>query len=226
MTEETTWRVPVVSWSAWNSLTAQTNIAQDVTFVEPLLRRRLSPLARAAMHVANVCTQGQSSVHFVYASRHGELERTVDLLRDLARNEAPSPSAFSLSVLNSVAGVFAIARGDHAATTAVSAGTETFGFGLLEAVVRARRTPNTPVLYVYADAPAPDPFRRQTCDPDGIFALGMLIKDSAGDAIETTMIHASAPASTESQAHHCLRALTGKAASWSSGNRQWHWQRR
>ena len=48
-----------------------------------------------------LCVGNCPSASFVFASRHGELQRTVALLQNLANDEALSPNLFSLSVLNS-----------------------------------------------------------------------------------------------------------------------------
>lgn len=220
----TAWRLPVAKWLVWDSSSKPAGAAPDIGFIESLLRRRLSALARSALHVANVCAEGDQSVRFVYASRHGELGRTVEMLRDLGRGETLSPTTFSLSVLNSAAGVFAIARGDQSPATAVSAGRETFGFGLLEAYTRYRLDPKTPVLYVYADAPAPSPLDRQPCDPEGIFALAMLIDSTSSNQLEVCFTPKDMEPDAIPQASSCISALQGNSTRWSSGKRLWQWR--
>lgn len=218
----TAWDVPVVRWVAWPS-----DGALDLGFVDPLLRRRLSPLARGALHVANACAREHPSASFVFASRHGELQRTVELLRNLARDEEMSPTLFSLSVLNSAAGIFSIARNDHAPATAIAAGCESFGYGLLEAHLRATRNQAAPVVYVYADAPAPVPLGHQPGDPEAVFALGLLI-DSSG----TTQLHTEIELGKRDlaepilQAAVCLQALQHGTGLWSGCHRNWRWSMR
>lgn len=218
------WRVPVAAWAAWGADSGD-NARMDLDYIEPMLRRRLSPLARAALHVAHLCARDRDSVQFVYASRHGELARTIEALYSLAREQALSPTTFSLSVLNSAAGVFSIARRDMAAATAVSAGTESFGFGLLEAFSRASLDPALPVLFVYGETLMPSPLPRQECDPETPIALGILI-DPATATHELTMATqpAASGSSTCPQALACVNALRGKAGSWSCGVRSWHWE--
>jgi hypothetical protein len=186
-----------------------------------MLRRRLSPLARAALHVAHVCSQHSPSVQVVYASRHGELARTVELLRNLAHGETLSPTTFSLSVLNSAPGVFSIARQDMAASTAVSAGLETFGFGLVEAATRAALDPGSPVLYVYADTQAPAPLGRQHGDPADPLALAILLDSTANRTLQICTQISDMPRSEHPQASACFAALTNSESSWHSGHRQW-----
>lgn len=191
-----------------------------------MLRRRLSPLARAALHAANHCSEGLRSVRFVYASRHGELGRTLELLRNLARDEPLSPTTFSLSVLNSAAGVFAMARGDRGPATAIAAGRESFGFGLLEAYTQYRLNPATPVLFVYADSPAPAPLGRQLSDPEDILAVGMLIDARGQNLLDFNFTSTDEEADRAPQALSCIDALLGRTGRWSSGTRLWHWEKR
>ncbi len=213
------WDVPVVRWVRWLGIGEV-----ELGFIEPLLRRRLSPMARGALHVANACAQDYPSASFVFASRHGELTRTVELLRSLAHEEELSPTLFSLSVLNAAAGIFSIARGDRAPATAIAAGLESFGYGLLEAYLRARQEPARPVVYVYADAPAPNPMGPQFGDPEAVFALGLLIHGDARSRLHTgirTGSEAGIPATL--QAYACLEALERGSADWASDRHHWYW---
>lgn len=223
MGEAIEWRIPVGKWAAWGGASEGASTSPDLGYIEPLLRRRLSPLARAALHVANQCCQGQESVRFVYASRHGELNRTIELLHNLALGEPLSPTTFSLSVLNSAAGVFAIARADHAPATAVSAGAESFGFGLLEAYSQARANPDATIVYVYADGPPPSPIGSQAGDPPEIFAVGLLLAGTANRFLAVGMGRDAGTPSAEPQSFACWRALNSSPTVWSSGNRRWHW---
>lgn len=117
------------------------------------MRRRLSTVSRVALKVAHDCV-GTDDVRVVFASRHGELRRTTDILRAISAGEPVSPTGFSLSVLNAMTGVFGIARGDRSAASAISAGPETLGYALLEAHAQYATQPGSPVLLVYADEPA------------------------------------------------------------------------
>ena len=129
----------------------------DVAFVEPLLRRRLSPLAKAFCHCAQrVAPPGGCRV--VFASRHGEAERTLAILQDLAVGEEVSPTQFSMSVHNAVPGLWSILKGDRSPACAVAAGAESFGWGLVEALAAFRAEPERPLLFVYGDDRLPEPW--------------------------------------------------------------------
>ena len=144
------WTIPVGRWSSWP---ATASAAPEIGFIEPMVRRRLSTLSKVALKVAHDCV-AEDAVRVVFASRHGELRRTTDILRNISAGEPVSPTAFSLSVLNAMTGVFGIARGDRSAASAISAGPQTLGYALLEAYAQYATQPDSPVLLVYADEPA------------------------------------------------------------------------
>ena len=127
--------------------------------VDPILRRRLSPQGRLALALAETCLGDIASARTVFASRHGELARTHGLIEALRPESAddPSPSAFTLSVLNSTPAVLSIARKDTAPASAVSAGPVTAWMGLMEAALM-RRESSGPVLFLTSDAPVPPVF--------------------------------------------------------------------
>lgn len=228
-------RLPISRWAIQDAEGAF-DAKSDLAFIDPMLRRRLSPLAKAALHVANCCASDLPTVPVVYASRHGELSRTVELLHSLAREEAMSPTTFSLSVLNAAAGAFSIARSDSAPAIALAAGSETLGWGLLDAVCRAQLNPQQPTLFIYADAPAPAPLGPLAEDPEHPFALAVLLDTNADTIFEVSAdINASA-ASCELQAESFVRALSAaerdhgsssrdtQPSYWFSGCRRWTWQ--
>jgi hypothetical protein len=188
----------------------------------------------------------QDEVRVVFASRHGELRRTTDILRQISAGEPVSPTAFSLSVLNAMTGVFGIAREDRSAASAISAGAQTLGYALLEAYAQYATQPGSPVLLVYADEPA-DPAYGTIEDEvqggavaillNGAAAAGQLACTLSGagepeavEAAETVQLvnpasEAGAEESfaTQSQALlHCLE--TGKPVVWQGAGAAWHWR--
>ena len=190
----------------------------DVAFVEPMQRRRLSPLARAFFHCAHRASP-PGDVRLVFASRHGEAERTLGILHDLAAQAEVSPTLFSTSVHNAVPGLWSILTGNRAAISAVAAGPETFAWGLVEALAAFRAEPSRPVLYVFADDRLPEPWAGPV--PRGqLHAVALLL----GQPAQRTLLMAKPAPEADpepSQSLHCLEALTGAASSrwqWSAGS--------
>jgi hypothetical protein len=122
--------------------------------MSPILRRRAGLLGKMALEVAYRCLGSKTNVPAIFCSRHGEASRSVDLLLDLARNSPLSPTAFSLSVHNATAGLFSIARSDHAASIGVAGGKSSVEHGVIETCgLIAAGEPQ--VLLVVYDCPLP-----------------------------------------------------------------------
>nr|WKF56961.1 hypothetical protein HUO10_001433 [Paraburkholderia busanensis] len=192
------WTIPVARWSSWP---AAASAAPDIGFIEPIVRRRLSTLSRVALKVAHECV-AQNEARVVFASRHGELRRTTDILRAISAGEPVSPTAFSLSVLNAMTGVFGIARGDRSAASAISAGAETLGYALLEAHAQYAAQPGAPVLLVYADEPADAAYGTIEDEVQG-GALAILLDSAAANGTLTCTVTGGAaqtPAMNDRQA--------------------------
>lgn len=197
----------------------------DVSFVDPMLRRRLSPLAKMMLRVAKDCAHEVRDARLVFASRHGELTRTTTMLEQLAVSEELSPTLFSMSVLNASAGLFSILQKNTAAATAISAGRASFGYGLLEACAQLAANPTQPVLFVYADEPAPAVYEVVEPGNNRPQALGLLLESSAKARIACSFATVGGPPSDETQSQAFLRCLEGGAAEWRETGRTWRWER-
>lgn len=220
------WTIPVARWSFWP---ASASVAPDVGFIEPMTRRRLSTLSRAALKVAHDCAADVPAVRVIFASRHGELRRTTDILRDIDASRTVSPTAFSLSVLNTMTGIFGIVRGDRTAASALSAGAETLGYALLEAHAQYATDASTPVLLVYADEPADAAYGTVEDEVEG-GALAILVDASAQTGrLQCARTAGTRPADatrasfvSQSQAvQHCLDRRT--ASQWRGNASDWQW---
>ena len=195
----------------------------DVDFVEPLLRRRLSRMARGFFH----CVQRiapPDNVRVVFASRHGEVDRTLAILQDLAAEREISPTLFSMSVHNAVAGIWSIVKGNRAPISALAAGPETFGWGLVEAIAAWKADPAWPVLYVYADDRLPEPWAGGLPQP-GLHAVALLLGGGEGPACSVLRAPPRGGAlSPEALSHHFLGAWRSRAGAWEGTEGCWQWQ--
>lgn len=173
----------VVDWSAWApGLVTKSDWQQWASSphlptgddtpalpeVPPMQRRRIERLGRMAIQAACWCEQPDDGgqVPLVFASRHGDVARSMELL-DTLRQDAPlSPTAFGLSVHNAVAALYSIARGQRGNYLALAGGQGTVeaacveAFGLLadgaeEVRVIAYESPLPPVYAGFADEPDP-----------------------------------------------------------------------
>lgn len=209
----------------WDAGTGEdsSSVVPEVAFVEPMLRRRLSRLAKMSLRVAHDCAHDIPDVRFVYASRHGELTRTTAMLGDLANDEGLSPAAFSMSVLNASAGLFSILQRNTAPSTALSAGAASFGYGLLEACLQLADKPEQPVLLVYADEPPPAIYRETEMSAWPAHAIALLLQSDAARQISCRTTADDALPSAELQSRAFLRCLENGQASWQGDGTSWAW---
>lgn len=171
MTGEVTFSFTVRNWSAWapgldgpaaweawaegEADTPKADGAPDVRDLPAGLRRRLPRLGKMALRVA-MDINPDFSPRVIFSSRNGNVTQMLGLLESLARDEPLSPTAFGMSVHNSLAGMLSIISRNRESHTAIAAGAESFCFGLLEAVTSLQEDPSAPVLLLHADEPLPE----------------------------------------------------------------------
>ena len=98
-----------------------------------MLRRRATPLGQKIIGSALALESAVRDGRYVFASRHGEMSRTIRVLSDMAAGDPPSPAEFSMCVHHGLAGLLSIHAGNRKGHTALAAGADSFGYGLLEA---------------------------------------------------------------------------------------------
>jgi len=197
----------------------------------PILRRRISIIGQMAFRASYALSE-QRTARLVFCSRHGESDRTLRILHSLAAKEPVSPADFSLSVHNALAGLLSIAWGNTAGHTAISAGADSFGYGLLEAVACLKEGSGEPVMLVYFDALLPQPYDEVADGAQTCIALAMLLKppcDGVGEfslALERRNRGAK-PQSASAQSLDFIRfMLSNERETKSIGERtQWRWRR-
>lgn len=127
------------AWTQWARAPQRIVTGEEpgVKAMPAMRRRRAGFLGKMALEVAYRCLDGRGDgagdIPTVFCSRHGEVSRALELLSDLARGEALSPTAFSMSVHNATAGLLTIARGDRANHIALAAGAATIEHAVIEA---------------------------------------------------------------------------------------------
>lgn len=215
--------VPVSRWATWGEEGCSTQ--PQVGFIDPLVRRRLSFLDRIALHVANACVEEGEPVHLVFASRHGELARSAELLAQLARGELPSPMSFSLSVLNAAAGLYGIARKDRSPATAVSSGEATFPLALLEGAAQAQANPAATVVVAFADEPPPEVYQPLVDSPRAAHAIAVRLEAKHPQrAMALSWDEGEGDEAPEEAVWRFARSLAEtRPGSWSANGQRWQW---
>lgn len=116
------------------------------------LPRRMGRLSRAVLSCVSRLAEklGAEVLQYpvVYASRYGEIARTLKLFEELTEYGEVSPAGFSVSVHNAAASLLGLASANCNSSSTLAAGADTLRMGVLEAVMNAR---TQPCLFVYGD---------------------------------------------------------------------------
>ena len=160
-------------WLAWarekTSLVAHEETAA-VRMMPPLLRRRARPLGRAALEVLYAPALACADQPIVYCSRHGEIDRSLALLQELAAEDHVSPQEFSMSVHNAIPGLFLIAKQSRVPVVTLASENRLALSGITEALaLLADGTPS--VILMFCDTPLPMLYRPFVDNEPACFAF-------------------------------------------------------
>ena len=115
--------------------------------------RRMSNLSKACLfcvtQLVEECGDTILQLPVVYASRHGELERTHSLFEEWDEYGEMSPAGFSLSVHNATASLLGLASHNQNNSTTLAAGEDSLAMGIMEASMLC--TGGGSCLLVYGD---------------------------------------------------------------------------
>ena len=185
-------------WSAWASGLDST----DGRLIEPsnavvpgyvpkMLQRRLSPLSKAVFSVADQCVQDGKTCPVVFSSAHGEICKSLDMLKTIQAGDELSPTAFSLSVHNAIAGLFSIAYGNSQEISVIAPGFDGIAPAFIEALGLLHEGADEALIVLY-DEPIADfypiaPFNLNTAFPC-VLALRIAL---GGDGLPMQFCHST-----------------------------------
>ena len=194
-----------------------------VNLIPAMMRRRMSSLTKLALQAAIQLSADQQVDYIVFASRHGELTRTVKLLEDIIAGDDASPILFSQSVHNTAGGLFTIVSKQETPVCSLSAGESTLFNALVEASCYLQEYPEKTVLLVNFDEPLPTPYQVFDDHPNHRFALGFLLE--SGDQFEIKKLEKN-HVNKCPQVFACIDALLNEKTTVIGGqNNSWLWQK-
>ena len=123
-------------WGVWPPLKGcDLTQAELLSSVPKMLKRRLSPLARIVFSAVSLCVENDNQqMPIVFSSTHGELARSFKMMEMIEAGEEISPTSFSLSVHNAIAGLFSIVYNNKLQSTVVAPGEEGISAAFIEAL--------------------------------------------------------------------------------------------
>jgi len=197
----------------------------DASGVPAALRRRLGPLGRAALAVANA-VRPATPCPMVFVSRHGELKLTADLLAQLAAEGGVSPMGFSLSVHNAIPGIYSIAHADRVATTCLAANRDLAECGVVEALGWLASGCER-VMLVCAEDAVPAPYEGDGTESAYRHAWAIVMRTTEGEGFSLEPREATATASELPADLRALAFLVGQATPDADAldTGRFHWRR-
>ncbi len=175
----------VEDWAGWSAnqiLPADSAHNLDARMGTPLLpamlRRRLDKAGRAVCEIlALLDDTGECPI--IYASRHGDVAGSLDMLSSLAGGEDLSPARFSMSVHNAVMGVYSIARKHHSPIQALGASGDEFEALMCEALGYLAAGHKT-VIVVFSESEMPSEYAEHTEHCELPSVVGMRLTSNQG----------------------------------------------
>lgn len=157
---------------------SKSSTTQSIT-IPVTLKRRCSHLIKIALETANKAAGSNQIDYAIFCSQHGELNSTIDLLSDICQRTTLSPTKFSQSVHNTVAGLFCIIHQLHIDTISIAAHCNTFLMGMLEAFTWLKLNPGKTVLLAMFDGHPPEEYKKLKVAATTEYAIAMLLTDKA-----------------------------------------------
>ncbi|MCD0492241.1 beta-ketoacyl synthase chain length factor [Chromobacterium violaceum] len=211
----------LISWPGFAEVDNQT-ASPSLPQVPAMQRRRMSPLCKASLHAAFGLPPECGDAPLVFASRYGDIGRSIELLTQLSEGEALSPTQFSLSVHNAIAALHGILSNHRGQYTAISAGGETIEAAFCEALGMLADGASA-VRLIACDAPLPEPYHAFESAAEPLLAWGCVIRAAdRGPRLSLASTDACGP-----DHGHPWRFLCGNASAHrhQCGNQTWLWQR-
>lgn len=194
----------VTSWGAiiQNGDDERFGAAEDAAAIPMQQRRRLPAFTRRVLQCALPLLRDRPGVPVVLSSPNGDLDSTVTLLSDIARNELLSPSLFGLSVHNAPLGALSLCLEGAGDQVSLGGDTATLSAGLVEAWAQLTTGEASSILLVHAEDRLPDLYADLDEATPGVFiAMSLSLVDAGPEGV--------AVGSGRDGAHAVVAALAG-----------------
>ncbi len=188
----------IKDWTVWLETPAAETInsainTSQLPLIPAMLRRRLGDQGKRVVSACDRLLQENTHLPLVFCSRHGEIQRSIEILSALADGEGTSPMQFSLSVHNAISGMISIATGNQSAITAMGAGPESIAAALTESsmILQDAGSQHHQVLCVIYDSPLPELYSGAGIGPQQPYVLALLLDRVQGERLSLHYARAS-----------------------------------
>lgn len=219
LTDETQWQ----TWANQEFRPLEAGIKFPTPLIPMMQARRMGLADKMAIQLALELNQ-QAEIDFVvFASRHGQLNRTHKLLTHFFQQDEMSPTDFATAVHNAPAGQFSILAKQTAPISSIVAEENTFCASILEALL-ALDNGKKSVLVVFFDDQIPDFYKDYFPENEisEAYAIGLLL--TSGNKWKLSLNSSDKQATECQQGLAFLRAYFQQKREFSLYYEQQQWQ--
>lgn len=197
--------------------------------VPAMQRRRLSKLAKLALNSARQMQQSHGDIDYiVWSSCFGDEQNTLKILHEIANEGTASPTQFSTSVHNAIAGLYSILFQDGTVSTSISSPLSTcWQDALTEAYSYLQSNVKTRALVIYYDQPLPEVYIDQVADlTEGVAVSAIIELDHPNIHID---FDEAQDLNVDQNFNHAIQAINfyqfwnADTTMWKTGN--WVWKK-
>jgi len=149
----------------------------DLSFTEPMFRRRLSQISKMTIQVARDLSLTDDTKIFFFSFR-GELTRQFQINKMLIEENEVSPAAFSLSVFNAPAALACMAIGLKSGYSCIYPGNNSFDQSITIAKAALLGSNAEKIAYIYADEELIEEYKTLTNSPPHALSFGFVLSKS------------------------------------------------
>ncbi|MDR0497660.1 MAG: beta-ketoacyl synthase chain length factor [Treponema sp.] len=177
-------------WEEWAQGSREITLgpeSPDISFTEPMFRRRLSQISKMTIQVVHDLLPVKEETKMLFLSFRGELSRYYKVTKTLIEDNYIMPAAFSLSVFNAPAALASMAFSLKGGYSAIYPGENSFAAGLSLAEAAFLCGESDGLIFVYADEEIPHEYKNIFLGTHLPLAFGFVLAREPGTLSTSTL---------------------------------------
>lgn len=162
-------------WAAGAREMIYSNEGPDISYTDPMFRRRLSQISKMTVQVVHDLLPLDENTKMFFLSFRGEVSKQLKINKMVLEDKSLMPAVFSLSVFNAPVALASIAFGLKGGYSALYPGNNSFSSGFAAAKAALLGGTDEKIVFVYADEEIPQEYRNIIADNAPPFAFAMLL---------------------------------------------------
>lgn len=163
-------------FSSWSPSAENIYKSPDISFTDPMFRRRLSQISKMTIQVVHDILPIKHETKIIFCSFRGEVSRQYSINEMVIQDNDLMPAAFSLSVFNAPVALASMAFELKGGYSAIYPGNNSFFTGLAAAQAALLTGSNDELVFVYADEAVPQEYSGIVSENPAPLAFALLLK--------------------------------------------------